>query len=41
MAKRKWTKRQTTIYKKLHRKLKIEQDEQHNKPGANSGAPEG
>jgi len=38
MAKKK---RQTTIYKTLHRKLKIEQHEPHQKPGMNSGAPEG
>jgi len=29
MTKRKRTKRQTTIYKTLHRKLKIEQHEHH------------
>jgi len=29
MAKRKRTKGQTTIYKKLHRKQKIEQNEPH------------
>jgi hypothetical protein len=28
------------IYKALHRKLKIEQHEPHNKAGVNSGAPE-
>jgi hypothetical protein len=33
--------RQTMIYKALHRKLKIEQHEPHNKAGVNSGAPEG
>ena len=41
MTKRKGTKGQTTIYKTLHRKLKIEQHEPHWKPGMNSGAPEG
>jgi len=39
MAKRK--KGQTTIYKTLHIKLKIEQHEPHKKPFVNSGAPEG
>ena len=34
------TKVQTTIYKTLHRKLKIEQREPHKKPSVNSGAPE-
>jgi hypothetical protein len=34
-------KEQTTIYKTLHRKLKIERHEPHLKPGVNSGAPEG
>jgi len=33
MAKRKGTKGPTTIYKTLHRKLKIEQYETHYKPG--------
>ncbi len=28
------------IYKTLHRKLKIEQQKPHYKPGINSGAPE-
>jgi hypothetical protein len=28
------------IYKTLHRKLKIEQQEPHEKPEVNSGAPE-
>jgi hypothetical protein len=32
---------QTMIYKTLHRKLKIEKNEPHKKPGVNSGAPEG
>ena len=40
MAKRKRTKRQTMIYKALHRKLKIEQYKPHYKQGVNSGAPE-
>jgi hypothetical protein len=39
--KRKRTKEQITIYKTLHRKLRIEQHEAHLKPGMNSGAPEG
>jgi hypothetical protein len=34
-------KRQRTIYKTLHRKLKIEQHEPHLNPGENLGAPEG
>jgi hypothetical protein len=33
MAKIKLTKRQTTIYKTLHRKLKIEQNERHKTRG--------
>jgi hypothetical protein len=41
MANRKGTKGQTTIYKILHIKLKIEQHEPHWKPGVNPGAPEG
>jgi hypothetical protein len=41
MAKRKSTKEQTTIYKRLQRKQKIEKHEPHWKPGVNSGAPEG
>jgi hypothetical protein len=42
MTKRKGEKKQkTTIYKTLHRKLKIEQHEPNYKPGVNSGAPEG
>ena len=41
MAKRKRTKAQTTIYKTLHWKLKIEHHEHHKKPGVKSGAPEG
>jgi hypothetical protein len=32
---------QTTIYKTLHKKLKIEQHKPHLKPGVNSGPPEG
>ena len=32
-------KRKKTIYKALHRKLKIEQHELHYKPGVNSGSP--
>jgi hypothetical protein len=35
------TKEQTTIYKRSHRKLKIEQHEPHQKSGVNSGAQEG
>ena len=38
MDKRKMTKGQTTIYKTLHRKVKIEQRE---KPGDELSAPEG
>jgi len=34
------TKRQSMIYKTLHRQLKIEQHEPHKKPEMNSGAPE-
>ena len=41
MVKRKETKEQTTIYKRSHRKLKIEQHEPHQKSGVNSGAQEG
>jgi hypothetical protein len=41
MAKRKSTKEQTTIYKRLQRKQKIEKHEPHWKPGVNSGVPEG
>jgi len=40
LKERKNTKRRTTIYKTLHRKLNIEQHEPHWKPGVNSGAPE-
>jgi hypothetical protein len=40
MAIRKKDNRTKMIYKKLHRKLKIEQHEPHSKPGVNSGAPE-
>jgi len=36
-VKRKETKGQTTIYKMLYRKLKIEQHEPHLKPRVNSG----
>jgi hypothetical protein len=38
MAKRKRTKGQTTSYKTLHRKLKIERHEPHKKAGVNFGA---
>jgi hypothetical protein len=41
MDKRKRTKGQTTIYKILHRKLKIEQHEIPQKPGDELSAPEG
>ena len=41
MAKRKRTKGQTTIYKILRIQLNIEEPEPHQKPGINSGAPEG
>jgi len=41
MSKRKRTKGQATMYKCLHRKLKIEQHEPHKKPGVNPGTPEG
>ena len=41
MANRKRTKGKTTIYKTLHRKLKIEKHEPHSEPVVNSGAPEG
>jgi hypothetical protein len=37
MAKRKQTKGQTMTYKILHRKLKIEQHEFHQKTGATEG----
>jgi len=37
----KWTKEKKTIFKTLHRKLKIEQYESHLKPGENPDAPEG
>jgi uncharacterized protein YfaQ (DUF2300 family) len=40
MVKRKRTKGQTMIYKTLHRKLKIEQNEPHREQMVNSGAPE-
>jgi len=39
MVTRKRTQGYTTIYKTLHRKLKIEQHESHQKLGVNSGAP--
>ena len=39
--KRKRTKKQTTIYKTSHRKLKIEQHEPHQNLQVNSGAPNG
>jgi hypothetical protein len=35
------TKEQTTIYKRSHRKLKIEQHESHHNSGEKSGAQEG
>ena len=38
--KEKRTKGQTTIYKTLRRKLKIEQHEPQEKPGVNPGGPE-
>ncbi len=41
MAKRKGTTEQITIYKPLHRQLKIEHHERHLKPGVNIGASEG
>ena len=41
MTKRKWTKGQTTIYKTLHRKPKIEQHEPHQKLRENQGVPDG
>ena len=41
LVKGKRTIEQTTIYKTLHRKLKIEQHKSHSKPWLNSGAPEG
>ena len=41
MAKIKSAKGQTTIYKTLHRKLKIEQREPHKTLWVNSGSPEG
>jgi len=39
MAKRKRTKGKTTIYKTLHKKIKIEYHEPLLKPGVNSGTP--
>jgi len=41
MTKRKGTKGQTTIYKTLHKKLNIEQQEAHQNPRSNSCTPEG
>jgi hypothetical protein len=41
MAKRKKYKRTNTDLQNIHIKLKIEQHEPHEKPGVNSGAPEG
>jgi hypothetical protein len=41
MDNRKRTKGQTMIYKTLHRKLQIDQDEPHKKSAVNAGAPEG
>jgi hypothetical protein len=41
MDKRKMTKGQTTTYKTLHRKIKIEQQEKPQKPGDELSAPEG
>ena len=41
MVKRKTTKRQTMIYKTLHRKLTIERHEPRKKTGVNSGASKG
>ena len=41
MAKGKRTKEQTTIYKALHRKLSIEENETHKKPEVNSGVQKG
>jgi len=41
MAKRKETKRQTIMYKTLHRKLKIEQHKRNKKHGMNSDAVDG
>jgi hypothetical protein len=41
MVKRKSTKRQTTIYKALHRNLRIEQRVPHYTSGVNSCTPEG
>ena len=38
---KKTTKEQTKIYKTLHRKIKIEQQEPYPKPGVNSCPPEG
>ena len=39
--KEKRSKGETTIYKALHRTLKIKQHEPHLNPGVKSGAPEG
>ena len=41
MVNRKRTERQTTFYKTLHRKPKIEQHEFHQNPRMNAYAPEG
>jgi hypothetical protein len=41
MDKRRRKKGQITIYKALHRKLKIEQREAHRKSGVISGGPNG
>jgi len=41
MDNRKRTKEQTMIYKTLHRKLQIDQDEPRKQSGVNAGAPEG
>jgi len=41
MIKGRRAKGQTTIYKALHRRIKIKQREAHWKPGVNSCAPEG
>ena len=40
MAKRKWTKGQTMIYKALHKKLKIGHHEHQQKHEVNPGVPE-
>ena len=38
---KKGQKNEKTVYKTLHRKLKIEQHELHKTTGVNAGAPEG